>query len=110
MRVSMLAAVFTIVATAASAATPATIKAAKPGGHVYVWITGKADEANTMIDQGVGRTHPELIFELIACVVDDGTKIIVTDLGFFTSTIMVTDGPAAGCRGDVYSDQFHPGN
>jgi hypothetical protein len=43
---------------------------------------------------------------LIACEVAPGTKAVVTSGGFFSSSILVIEGPNNGCRGDLENEHF----
>lgn len=71
------------------------------GGSVMVWRNDRAmNEAMSLMQQGVQNTHPEMFDPLIACVVPSGAP--VADLsGVFSVDVMVTGGPARGCRGTV---------
>ncbi len=87
-------------------ATPHRITLVVPsGGNALVWHDDAAlNEAMGLLDAGVQRTHPELLARLLACRVSSGTAIIVTNGGFFSSTVLVTAGSQAGCRGVIAND------
>jgi hypothetical protein len=60
-----------------------------------------------MFEEGINKTRPELLMPLISCFAESGSKIAVTDGGFFSSEIMVMDGPEAGCSGIVSNEVPH---
>lgn len=69
---------------------------------VFVWKDKQSQtEAMSLIDAGVHKSNPALLMQLLACVVDSGTAAIITDAGFATHDIMVTEGPDSGCRGNI---------
>ena len=47
-----------------------------------------------------------LAMPLIACIVQPGTKGIITDHGFFNSNIMIVEGPNQGCSGYLPNRYF----
>lgn len=58
---------------------------------------GKASEFYGLLRNGM----KEDAAEDVACLVPDGTKVIITDQGFASSTVRVLTGPKKGCIGDV---------
>jgi hypothetical protein len=79
-------------------------------GHepvVAIWRDAKAREAgDNMLRAGINHTDPGLMLPLVACIVDNGTHVIVSDAGFFSSDVIVVDGPYKGCRGNVANDRL----
>jgi hypothetical protein len=74
---------------------------------VIVWRSEKAHtEGQQLIRAGVNKTKPALLVPLIACIVDGGTRVLVTDAGMSTSDILVIEGANAGCRGNVSTQTF----
>ncbi len=74
----------------------------KDSPHVIVWRDGASmGEGIRLIDDGTARKNPALMFPLIACFVDSGTQVADTSGGMLSSTVLVEEGPQAGCRGDV---------
>lgn len=96
---------FALIAQGASASE---ITLGRPGvDHVFVWKDNDAHrEAVDLISSGVHKTHPDLVFRLMSCTVPPGTHAIVTDGGMFSSTILVTDGQHAGCRGFIPNEDI----
>lgn len=69
---------------------------------VFVWRDKDSQmEAMSLIDAGVHNSNPSLLMRLIACIVPSGTGAIITDGGFATHDIMITEGGDAGCRGNI---------
>lgn len=69
---------------------------------VFVWQSKQAhDEGLSLINSGVHKTNPEMVMRLLACLVPSGTTAIVTDMGFATHDILITEGDDAGCRGNI---------
>jgi hypothetical protein len=74
---------------------------------VFVWRSkADHDEGLSLINAGVHKSNPALLFPLLACIVPSGTKAIITDGGFATHDILVIDGESAGCRGNVAMESF----
>ena len=70
---------------------------------VWVFRDGAAmDKFAQLVNAHV--TDPELFAPLVSCFVASGTKVIVTDGGFFFSTVLVVDGPEKGCQGEVENE------
>lgn len=77
------------------------------GEIIFVWKDSSSyDEAHTLVKAGVHKESPELIFNLTSCVAEHGTKVIVTDSGFFSHEILVVEGENKGCRGVVNREAF----
>lgn len=66
------------------------------GGALLI-TPGKASEFYGLLRNGM----KEEAAEDVACLVPDGTKVIITDQGFASSTVRVLTGPKKGCIGDV---------
>jgi len=49
----------------------------------------------------LARATPELVDELLACAVQNGTPVSLDSGGMSTSDITVVDGPSTGCRGNI---------
>jgi hypothetical protein len=47
------------------------------------------------------KENPDLLIPFLACLVPEGTRVIVTDAGMLTHDVMVIDGEYAGCRGNI---------
>lgn len=74
---------------------------------VFVWKDSASNsEALKLISAGVHNRNPELIMRLLSCVAKPGDKAVVTDGGFASSTIVVTSGKSAGCRGVVHNEDL----
>ncbi|MDO3434328.1 hypothetical protein QWJ46_16735 [Rhizobium sp. CBN3] len=75
--------------------------------NVFIWRDNDAfSEAVNLISSGVMKTNPQLIIRLMSCMVDAGTNAVVTDGGFFSSTVLITSGSNAGCRGMVPNEDI----
>lgn len=86
----------------------AQVKRLKAGnGMIAVYKDSKSmSEAIQLISADVHKTNPQLVAPLISCIVKDGTSYIVSNGGFFSSDIMIVDGPDAGCRGTVPNERL----
>ena len=74
---------------------------------VFVWKNSDAQsEAFKLISAGVHKTNPTLVFRLMSCMVDNGTKAVVTDGGMFSSTVLITSGKNSGCRGVIPNEDL----
>jgi hypothetical protein len=60
-----------------------------------------AKQGLDLIESGVAEKRPELLYPLLACIVADETPIWIVSSGWSTTTVLVRDGPATGCRGDT---------
>ena len=75
------------------------------GKNMIVWRNEKAhSEGVALISAGVNKTNPAVLLPLVACVVPVGDKVVVTDGGFFSSTVTVVSGLESGCRGVIAND------
>jgi hypothetical protein len=77
--------------------------------YVVVWRDGSAREAgNQMIGAGLNKTDSDLMRPLVACLVVDGTHVVVSNHRFLSddSDIIVVDGPDKGCRGNVANSRL----
>lgn len=74
-----------------------------PGSKVvFVWNSAEAqDEGIRLVQGGAGV---ELIAPLVACVVNNGDRAVITDFGFLSSDIVVISGENTGCRGNVATE------
>jgi len=70
-------------------------KAQNPG---IVTKKDKSGEFYSLVDK---KMTAEAVMCCLACLVDPGTKVIVTDLGFVSHTIRVLEGESQGCVGDI---------
>ena len=74
---------------------------------VFVWKDSDAQsEAYRLIDAGVHKTNTMLVMRLMSCVADPGDHAVLTDGGFFSSTVLLTDGDNAGCRGVIANEDI----
>lgn len=80
---------------AASVHAELICKAQKPG---VVMKTGKSGEFYSLMDK---KMTDEAARGCVACTVDPGTKVIITDPGFASHTIRVLEGKFSGCVGDM---------
>ena len=92
-----------VLALGAGQASATEITLGRAGSdQVFVWKDSDAhSEALSLIQANVHKTNPILVFRLLSCMVPVGTKAIITDMGFASHTILVTEGEHAGCRGDI---------
>lgn len=75
---------------------------------VLVWRDGDAmSEGFALIRANVHKTKPELVMRLLSCIAEPGDKAVIVDSGFATHTILITNGPRAGCRGDVAMEEVN---
>lgn len=72
-----------------------------PGGEsIVVWRDQAAMvEGLTLVANNVHRSNPAVLLPLIACVVDRGTRVVVTSAPKGYVTVVVVDGKNSGCRG-----------
>lgn len=87
--------VLVLVVAETSAHAALICKAAKPG---IVMKTGKSDEFYSLMGKQLAAEAAECC---VACIVDPGTKVIITDQGFASHTIRVLEGKFRGCVGDM---------
>lgn len=80
---------------APSARAELICKAQKPG---IVMKTGKSGEFYSLMDK---KMSDEAARCCVACIVDPGTKVIITDQGFASHTVRVLEGQFHGCVGDM---------
>lgn len=74
-------------------------------GAVIIWRSDKAhDEGVKLIGAGVNKSNPAVLLPLVACAPAAGDQVVVTDGGFFSSTVTVISGKQAGCRGVVENE------
>lgn len=109
-RLASLAAASTVLAianTPASFAADRIVLGRAGMSNVFVWRDSDAQsEALRLIDAGVYQTNPALVLRNLSCIASPGDHAIVTDGGFFSSTIMVIDGGQAGCRGVIANEDL----
>lgn len=98
---------FLLLATTISAHAQ-EVSLGRPGGDtVFVWRDDDAhSEAVRLITAGVHKSNPLLVMKLMSCMVDAGTKAVVVDGGFVSSTVLITAGEHAGCRGDIPNEDL----
>jgi hypothetical protein len=87
--------VLALVMGAASAQAELICSAQKPG---IVVKTGKSGEFYSLMDK---KMADEAARCCVACIVDPGTKVIITNHGFASHTIRVIEGKSRGCVGDM---------
>jgi hypothetical protein len=80
---------------AASAQAELICSAQKPG---IVMKTGKSGEFYSLMDK---KMTEEAARCCVSCIVDPGTKVIITNQGFASHTIRVIEGQSRGCVGDM---------
>ncbi|MFG1394126.1 hypothetical protein [Xanthobacter agilis] len=74
---------------------------------VFIWRDHAAfKEAIALMQAGIHEKNPALIMPLLACIVPAGTTAVAIDPGMFSSTVLVTSGPRAGCRGFVTNEDL----
>jgi hypothetical protein len=100
---------FSMFVGASALNTPASAQTKTVGmkdkGDVWIFRDGKAlSEFYRLINSKV--YDMTLIAPLISCTVPSGTKVVITDGGAFSSTVLVVDGQEKGCRGDVANERF----
>ena len=89
----LLGLVFVI--AAANAHAELICKAQKPG---IVMKAGRSGEFYSLMDKKMTAEAAECC---VACIVGQGTKVIITDHGFASHTIRVLEGKFRGCVGDM---------
>lgn len=100
LRAALVASIAMLVASPAAAQE--VILGRTGSENVFVWKDSDAQsEAFKLIQAGVHKSNPTLVFRLLACMVPVGTKAVITDMGFASHTILVTSGEDAGCRGVI---------
>lgn len=107
MRTSISIAVLLAASTTHALANEYRLEPLGGSGQVIVWKSKEAhDEALSLIQAGVHKTNPAMVGALVACMVDGGTKAIVTDMGFVTHDILVVSGESSGCRGNIAAEEL----
>jgi hypothetical protein len=107
MRLFALALVGLLATSSTAAAVEGLLKRHGGSDNIIVWRNSNAhSEGLSLISAGVHRTNPALLYPLVACIVDAGTKVVITDAGFVTHDIMVIEGSNAGCRGNIAMENF----
>jgi hypothetical protein len=89
---------FSLVATDANAELVCKIGSFKGSKFAIATRPGKAGEFYSLMDK---KFTEEAIRCCVACTIDTGTSVIITDQGFASHTIRVLEGKAKGCVGDV---------
>lgn len=83
------------------------LKSMNGADTVWVWKDKAShDEAMQLINAGVHKTNPGMILTLLACVVEPGAQVIISDMGFVTHDIVVVSGSKAGCRGNIPAEEL----
>lgn len=107
MKRMILAAAMIAAMTGGAAATDGYLAGMNGGAHVFVWKDVAArDEGFRLIQAGVHRSNPAMIMRLIACETRTGTRVVITSAGWATHDVIVIDGPASGCRGNIAAEEF----
>ena len=97
-----LALVLALLSAAHAEAQARTLVSPRGGRIIIVWKSEKArSEGLALIDKGAAKANPALLYPLAACFVRPGDQVVVTAPGLSTSTVRVTTGTGAGCRGLV---------
>jgi hypothetical protein len=74
-------------------------------GSIFIFRDGNAmSEFFKLVDAKINDMN--LIAPLLSRIVPSGTKVVVTDGGFATSTVLVVDGPQSSCKGDVPNERL----
>jgi hypothetical protein len=74
---------------------------------VFIWIDADAAKAGfKLMADGAAQKKPGLLAPYLACIVNTGTRISVVDGGFFSSTVVVSEGPKAGCQGYLENEMI----
>lgn len=69
---------------------------------------GKSSEYHAYLEE-LQQGHKDstiLLATVLSCMVDVGTAVVVTDAGWASHTVEVTEGPDRGCTGDVAVEQL----
>lgn len=84
------------------------VKNARPDvNEVLIWKDETAhSRAASLILNGVNKSHPGMIDTLLACVVPNGTKVMLDSPGIFSHDVTVIDGKDAGCQGNIASNDL----
>ena len=64
--------------------------------------TGKLSE---MTDLMAEHEEVQALKCCIECLIESGTKVMITDQGFLSHTVRVLSGPSTGCEGDISVDR-----
>ncbi len=97
-----------VVGTGQVHATEGTLRGMNGAQTVFLYKdTTARSEGFKLIQAGVHRTNPAMLMSLMACAVDSGTRAIITSVGFATHDVMIIEGAASGCRGNVAAEEFH---
>jgi len=103
--VKSLAVTACALAICSSASMAAVTKLKSNGEVVPIYIDEQAlKEAYRYIDFGLAARDPSRVYPYLACIVDVGTEVRITDITFFSHifTVRVMSGPEAGkCAGTV---------
>ena len=73
--------------------------------EVVIWKSQEAqNQAAGLIAGGALQSNPDAVRRLVACVVPNGTELIVIASSTLTSDVRVASGKFAGCTGNVKKD------
>jgi hypothetical protein len=111
MKVIMTTIVALVLATTSAASQTGAITLQDSSGNkvVAVWRSDKAmEQGRQLVQQGISKQKPELLLQLIACFVPNGTKASFTNTSFFSvsTEVLIVDGERAGCRGVVSANDI----
>lgn len=102
----LLAAVLVLSATTPVLAADGRLRSTR-SDQVIVWRNKDAhNEALDLIRAGVHHSNPAMLTKYVACMVPNGTTAVRTSGGWVTVDVLVTDGTAAGCRGNIPVEDF----
>jgi hypothetical protein len=77
------------------------------GEFVPVWRSSESmSEGIRLIQAGVHRSNASLLMPLVACLAPNRSRVVRVEPGFFSSTVLVTEGPQSGCRGVVVNEMI----
>lgn len=69
------------------------------GNVVFIWRDDDAQSEGIRLIRA--NADSSLIVPLLACIVNNGDRAIITDFGFLSSDITVISGDSSGCRGNI---------
>lgn len=73
---------------------------------VIVWKSKEAhDKGMNLIIDGVHKRAPEVVVPYVACFVR-GTRAVTISVGWITHDVMVIEGKAKGCEGNIAAERL----
>src|SRR4051794_8298470 len=85
--------------------TPAHAETVSPvpgAQNTFIYKDAQANEMGRQLSMG-GFDDMTMYKPLAACSVVRGTRVVITNRGFMTHDVLVVDGPARGCSGNIDS-------